>query len=194
MTPRAWTIAAVLAALLLLAPLAWNIDLARLDLTFLKLGSVAFGGGFTLIPMLEQEIVERWRWLTTRELLDGIALGQVTPGPIMITATFVGYRIGGVIGGAMATAAVFLPSFVVLLAVLPRYDRIRRSSVVQAMVHGVLAAFVALLGFMLFRFGQASLVDWKTALIAVTTALALWRKVDLTVIVVVAAGVSMIVL
>jgi chromate transporter len=194
MTARAWMIGLTLGAVLLLAPLGWNADLARLDLALMKLGSLAFGGGFTLIPLLQRELVERWGWLTTRELVDGIALGQVTPGPIMITATFAGYRIAGVAGAAMATVAVFLPSFLVLLAALPRYDRIKRSAVVQAMVHGVLAAFVALLVFILFRFGHAALMDWKTALIATATAAALWYKVDLFLIVAAAAGVSIVLL
>ena len=95
MTVRAWMIAAVLAVALLAGPRLWAPALAELNLTLMKLGALAFGGGFTLIPLIQHEVVEYHGWLTTREFIDGIALGQVTPGPIVITATFVGYRLRG---------------------------------------------------------------------------------------------------
>jgi chromate transporter len=192
MSRRAWLIAVVIGVAVTGGPLAFNPDLARLDLVLMKLGALAFGGGFTLIPLIQREVVEQWGWLTTREFIDAVALGQVTPGPIVITATFVGYRVGGLVGAAMSTVAVFLPSFLVLLAVLPRYDRIKRYPVVQSMIHGVLAAFVALLVFLLVQFGRTSLVDWKTAAIAAGAMIALWRNVDLLVIVGAAAAASML--
>ena len=102
-------------------------------------------------------------WLTTREFIDGIALGEVTPGPIIITATFVGYRIAGLAGAVASTVAVFLPSFLVLMAALPHYDRMKRLRAVRWMIQGVLAAFIALLLSVLVEFGRASLVDWKTS-------------------------------
>ena len=149
----------------------------------MKLGALAFGGGFTMIPLIQHEVVEHAGWLTTREFIDGIALGQVTPGPIVITATFVGYRIGGLLGAVTATMAVFLPSFLILMATLPRYDRIKALRPVRWMTHGVLAAFIALLAFVLLQFGQASLVDGKTWALALGAAAALWWEVDLLVIV-----------
>ncbi len=177
---------------LLWAPYAWNPALGHLDLVLAKLGGLAFGGGFTLIPLIQQEVVAHYAWLTTREFIDGIALGQVTPGPIMITATFLGYRIAGLPGAVMSTAAVFFPSFLILMAVLPRYDRIKRQPAVQWMIHGVLAAFIALLMFVLLEFARASLDDWKTVAIASAAAIALWRKVDLLLIVAAAVPVSVL--
>jgi chromate transporter len=193
LSARAWTIAVLVGAGLLWAPFAWDPALGYLDLVLMRLGALAFGGGFTLIPLVQREVVAQYAWLTTREFIDGIALGQVTPGPIMITATFLGYRIGGLPGAVTSTAVVFFPSFLVLMAVLPRFDRIKRQPVVQAMIHGVLAAFIALLVFVLLDFARASLDDWKTVAIACAATIALWRKVDLLLIVAAAVLVSVLV-
>ena len=193
MSTRAWAIAVVLGVAFLSAPLLWNPALARLNLALVKLSVLAFGGGFTMVPLIQHDVVERWGWLTTREFIDGIALGQVTPGPIVITATFVGYRVAGLVGAVTSTVAVFFPSFLILIGTLPHYDRIKRLQMVQWMIHGVLAAFVALLVFVLFQFGRTSLVDWKTVTVSVVAMIALWRKVDLLAIVGVTAIVSVFV-
>jgi chromate transporter len=191
-SPRAWAIAGVLGVGFLSAPLLWNPALARLNLALVKLSVLAFGGGFTMVPLIQHDVVERWGWLTTREFIDGIALGQVTPGPIVITATFVGYRVAGLVGAVTSTVAVFFPSFLILMGALPHYDRIKRLRAAQWMIHGVLAAFVALLVFVLFQFGRTSLVDWKTVTVAVVAVIALWRRVDLLTIVGATAIVSVV--
>jgi chromate transporter len=183
MSGWAWGGAAGLAILLAWAPHLWNPTLGQLNIALMKLGALAFGGGFTMVPLIQHEVVERAGWLTTRQFIDGIALGQVTPGPIVITATFVGYRVGGLLGAATSTAAVFLPSFLILMAALPRYDRIKASRLVRWMTHGVLAAFIALLTSVLLQFGQASLADGKTWALMLFAAAALWWKIDLPVIV-----------
>ncbi len=184
MKARGWILAAIIGMALVFGPYAWDPVLGQLNWLLVKLGALAFGGGFTLIPLIQEEVVSRLGWLTTREFIDGIALGQVTPGPIIITATFVGYKIAGLVGAALSTLAVFFPSFLVLVGTVPHYDRIRRLQPVQWMIKGVLAGFSALLVFVLWQFGRASLVDWKTWALAAAAFLALrWKKIDLLVIV-----------
>jgi chromate transporter len=112
----------------------------------------------------------------------------------MITATFVGYRIAGVVGAVASTLAVFFPSFLVLVGAVPHFDRIRQLQTIQWMIRGVLAGFIGLLGFVLLQFGQASLVDWKAWGLAVAAFLALRWKVDLLVIVGVTALLSILTL
>lgn len=137
MTPRAWIAAAAMAACLLLLPRAFDPRLADLNLIFTKVDLMAFGGGFTTIPLIQREVVDRYQWITTREFIDGIAMGQITPGPIVITATFVGYRLGGLLGALLGTIAVFFPSFIIVMTLAPHYDRIKRSRYVQIMVRGI---------------------------------------------------------
>jgi chromate transporter len=158
----------------------------------MKVDLLAFGGGFTTIPLIQREVVDRFGWVSTREFIDGIALGQVTPGPIVITATFVGYKVGGLLGALLGTVAVFFPSFLVVTTLAPHYDRIKRSRPVQTMVHGILAAFIGLLLFVGYRFGTVALVDWRTWLLMGGAWVALWRKVDLLLIVGIKAVLSML--
>ncbi|MGD0265828.1 MAG: chromate transporter [Candidatus Methylomirabilota bacterium] len=193
MRARGWAISALVGISLVFGPYFWDPVLAQLNLLLMKLGALAFGGGFTLIPLIQQEVVERLGWLSTREFIDGIALGQVTPGPIMITATFVGYRIAGVLGAIASTLAVFFPSFLVLVGAAPHFERIKRLQTVQWMIRGILAGFIGLLVFVLVQFGQASLVDWKTWALAAAAFIALRWKVDLLVIVGAAALISILV-
>jgi len=193
MSARGWVIAALLGIGLVWGLWFWTPVLGQLDLLLMKLGILAFGGGFTLIPLIQEEVVGRLGWLSTREFIDGIALGQVTPGPIMITATFVGYRIAGVLGAIASTLAVFFPSFLVLVGTAPHFERIKRLQTVQWMIRGILAGFIGLLVFVLVQFGQASLVDWKTWALAAAAFIALRWKVDLLVIVGAAALISILV-
>ncbi len=193
MSARGWGIAAILGMGLVFGPHFWDPVLGQLNLLLMKLGVLAFGGGFTLIPLIQQEVVTRLGWLTTREFIDGIALGQVTPGPIVITATFVGYKVAGVVGAVLSTLAVFFPSFLVLVGTAPHYDRIKQLRTVQQMIRGVLAGFIALLVFVLWQFGQASLVDWKTWALAAAAFIALRWKVDLLVIVAAAVVISIVI-
>ena len=193
MTPRGWVVAAGVALCVLLVPLAFAPVLTQLNLIFMKVDLMAFGGGFTTIPLIQREVVDRFGWVTTREFMDGIALGQVTPGPIVITATFVGYKVGGLLGALLGTIAVFFPSFVVLTTLVPYYDRIKRSRPIQVMVRGILAAFLGMLLLVAYHFAREALVDWKTWGVMAAAWLALWRKVDLLLIVGVGAVLSMLV-
>jgi len=153
---------------------------------------MAFGGGFTSVPLIQREVVDRFGWVSTREFIDGIALGQVTPGPIVITATFVGYKAGGLAGALLGTIAVFFPSFLIVTALVPHYDRIKRSRPIQMMVRGILAAFIGLLLFVAYRFAQEALVDWKTWGLMLAAWIALWRNADLLLVVAVGALLSLV--
>jgi chromate transporter len=183
MTARGWTVAAGVAACVLLVPLAFAPLLARLNLIFMKVDLMAFGGGWTSIPLIQREVVDRFGWLTTREFIDGIALGQGTPGPIVITATFVGYKAGGLVGALLGTIAVFFPSFLIVTTLAPHYDRIKRSPAIQVMVRGILASFLGMLLFVAYRFGHEALGDWRTWGLMAAAGIALWRKVDLLIVV-----------
>jgi len=192
MTLRGWAVAAAVAAAVLIVPLAFAPILAQLNLLFMKVDLMAFGGGWTSIPLIQREVVDRFGWVTTREFIDGIALGQVTPGPIVITATFVGYKAGGLVGALLGTIAVFFPSFLIVTALAPHYDRIKRSAAIQVMVRGILAAFIGMLLFVAYRFGQEALGDWRTWGLMAAAWIALWRKVDLLAIIGVGAVLSLL--
>jgi len=146
----------------------------------------AFGGGFASVPLMYHEVVEVHHWLGGSTLLDGIMLGQVTPGPIVITATFVGQQLHGLVGGIIATIAVFLPSFLMVVAVAPYFDRLRRSATFARLISGVLGSFVGLLLVVTVRLAQNVAWSWMHALLAVGAFVALRLKVD--VLWVVAAG------
>jgi len=138
--------------------------LARLCLAFLGIGSVAFGGGYTMIPLIQQ-VVDSLGLVSTRVFMDGIALGQVTPGPIMLTATFLGYAGWGVPGALLATLAVFLPSWAILVVAAPRFRTWSRQGPAQAMIRGVVASFVGMLLSLLIRFGNLALIDLPSVLL-----------------------------
>jgi chromate transporter len=192
MSRAGWLGTALLGAALLGG--AWWVDptLGRLNLAFMKLGPLAFGGGFAMVPLIQQEVVGRLGWLSTGEFVDGIALGQVTPGPVVITATFVGYKVRGWLGAVTATISVFYPSFLILVATMHHFDRIKRLQVVQAMIKGVLAAFVGLLAYTLWQFARAALVDWTTVGLAIGAFVALRLRVDTLAIVGVASILSLV--
>jgi chromate transporter len=153
--------------------------LPTLFVSLSKIGALAFGGGFTGIPLIQYEMVEKFHWLTTKEFLDGIALGQITPGPVLITSTFIGFKVAGLLGAAMATLGMFSSSFLILMLVIPYHDRLRGSARVRMMEQGVLGAFIGMLGLVLFNFGRTSLVDLPTLLMAAAALFALYKKVSL---------------
>ena len=169
-----------------------NAELFSLALTLSKTGALAFGGGFTIIPLIQYEVVDKYQWVNTKEFLDGIAMGQVTPGPIMITATFLGYKLSGFWGALMATLAIFSPAFFIVTLLIPHYDRVRRMTAVRRMEQGILASFIGMLALVLYNFGRAAFVDIPTALFAVAAFIALLRKVDLAYILAVGAIASIL--
>jgi chromate transporter len=153
--------------------------LTYLCLILSKIGALAFGGGFTTIPLIQYELVERLNWLTTKEFLDGILMGQVTPGPILITSTFIGYKVSGLLGALMATIGVFFPSFFILVLLVPYHDRLRSMKTVRMIEQGILGSFIGMLGIVLYNFGRVSFVDIPSVILAVVAFLALLKKVSL---------------
>jgi len=179
---KEYLVIVLLAALICVALiLSYFVDpkITSLSLNLSKIGALAFGGGFTAIPLIQYEMVDRFQWLSTKEFLDGIALGQVTPGPILITATFVGYKVAHLLGAFMATVGVFFPSFFILVLLIPYHDRLRGVERVRMMEQGVLGSFIGMLALVLFNFGRTSLVDIPRILIAAAAFFAIYKKISL---------------
>jgi chromate transporter len=183
--------------LLLLAPgvlaagalaAAEPVTLGRLFWVFAKIGSVVFGSGYVLLAFLQADLVKRLHWLTAQQLLDAVAVGQVTPGPVFTTATFIGYLVAGVPGAAVATLAIFLPGFLLVALSGPLLPRIRRSAVASAFLDGVTAASIGLIAWVLYLLAKAALVDALTIGIAIIAAALLSRYRANAVWLILAAG------
>jgi chromate transporter len=142
---------------------------------FLKVGSVLFGSGYVLLAFLRADLVERWHWLTEGQLLDAIAVGQVTPGPVFTTATFIGYVLGGYTGAVVATAGIFLPAFFFVAVSGPLVPRIRRSETAGAFLDGVNAASLSLMAVVTWQLGRAALSDWLTVSLLISSLVLLMR-------------------
>jgi chromate transporter len=146
---------------------------------FLKIGSVLFGSGYVLLAFLRADFVERLGWLTERQLLDAIAVGQVTPGPVFTTATFIGYVLAGIPGAALATVGIFLPAFLFVAVSGPLIPRLRRSRLAGAALDGVNAASLGLMAVVTWQLGRASLVSVSSWLVAgIAGALLATRRVN----------------
>nr|WP_281390538.1 chromate efflux transporter [Sphaerisporangium rubeum] len=150
-------------------------QLAQLFGTMLKIGSVLYGSGYVLLAFLRGDFVERLGWITDQQLIDAVSIGQVTPGPVFTTATFVGYLVAGPVGAFLATVAIFLPSFV-LVGLLTRITHRLRSSVwTAALLDGLNAAALALMAGVSYQLARTAVIDPLTAAIAVVTLVLLWR-------------------
>ncbi|MCB1056865.1 MAG: chromate efflux transporter, partial [Acidobacteria bacterium] len=146
--------------------------LVQLALFFLKVGSVLYGSGYVLLAFLEGGLVERWGWLTESQLLDAVAVGQLTPGPVLTTATFVGYLLAGIPGAVVATVAIFLPSFIFVAALNPWVPRLRRSPWTAAFLDAVNAAALGLMLAVTVDLARASIDGWFPALLAIAALVA----------------------
>ena len=142
---------------------------------FLKVGSVLFGSGYVLLAFLRSDLVERWHWLTESQLIDAIAVGQVTPGPVFTTATFIGYVLGGVQGASVATLGIFLPAFIFVAISGPLVPRMRQSRIVGAFLDGVIVASMGLMTVVTWQLARSAVVDWPTFLLAALSAVLLIR-------------------
>ena len=140
---------------------------AGMFLTFLKIGSVLYGSGYVLLAFVRADFVERLGWLTDNQLIDAVAVGQFTPGPVFTTATFIGYVAGGWGGAAAATLGIFLPAFCFVALSIPLLARLRRSAPFRALLDGVNVASLGLMAAVSWQLARASIVDWLTAALAV---------------------------
>ena len=155
--------------------------LTRLTLFFAKVGSVLFGSGYVLLAFLRADLVERWGWLTDQQLIDAITVGQVTPGPVFTTATFIGYLLGGWGGAALATAAIFAPGFVFVALSQPLIPKLRASRLLSGLLDGVVVASLGLMGSVAWALARTAVVDLPTAAItAAATGLLLWKRPNST--------------
>jgi chromate transporter len=149
--------------------------LGPLFLVFLKVGAVLFGSGYVLLAFLRTDLVERLHWLTEAQLLEAVAVGQVTPGPVFTTATFIGYILGGTPAALTATAGIFLPAFVYVAASGPLLPHLRRSPAAGAALDGVIVASLGLMATVTWQLGQSALVDPLTTCLAALSAFLLLR-------------------
>ena len=159
-----------------------SVTLTSLGLFFLKIGCVLFGSGYVLIAFLQGGLVEEYQWLTQQQLLDAVAIGQFTPGPVLTTATFIGYVLAGPLGALVATLGIFGPSFLFVLATNPLIPRLRQSAVAGAFLDAVNASAIGLMAAVTVELARHTLIDWETkqvdwaaGLIALASAVVLFR-------------------
>jgi chromate transporter len=157
---------------------ALPLSLGGIFLAFLKIGSVLFGSGYVLLAFLRADLVERWHWLSEAQLLDAVAVGQLTPGPVLTTATFIGFVLRGPLGAAAATIAIFLPAFVFVALAGPLVPRLRASRAAGAFLDGVNAASVALMGVVTVELGRAAFAGWRSFAFAGLASLGLVLKIN----------------
>ncbi len=149
--------------------------LLMISTIFLRLGAITFGGGFVMIPLLEAEVVNTHQWLTHQEFADAMALGQITPGPVLIAATFIGYRVAGTLGALVSTVSIFLPSFLMTIAAGSSLTRFHTNPIVQSFLKGVTPAVVGLLVAAGWSLGRAGIHTWIGLSIAIIAGLVLIR-------------------
>jgi chromate transporter len=168
------------------------MELLRLVGVCLKVGALVFGGGLVMVPLLEPDVVQQHQWVTHDEFMDAVALGQVTPGPLLVTATFIGYKVGSdwgplmaLAGAVAATVAMFLPSFAMTIACSRQLKRLQRSPRLQAALKGVQAGVVGLIAAAAaVLVDQGALLDWRGGVLALVALIALVRfKADASVVV-----------
>ena len=173
--PAAGDAAPALAPLLLSAAAAAPLTPLGIFLVFVKIGATVFGSGYVLLAFLRADLVDRLHWMTEAQLLDAVAVGQITPGPVFTTATFIGYLLGGVPGAGLATVGIFLPGFVLVAVSRPLLARVRRSPPAGAFLDGVNVGSLALMAWVTWQLGKAAIVDGTTAALALASAVLLLR-------------------
>ncbi len=152
-----------------------KLSLAALFVTFFKIGAVLYGSGYVLLAFLWTDFVQNYQVLTSQQLLDAVAIGQVTPGPVFTTATFIGYVIAGIPGAIVATIAIFLPSFVFVPVISVFLSKIKNSAIASDFLAGVIVASLALMASVTWTLAMSSVIDWLTALLAMLSCIAIFK-------------------
>jgi chromate transporter len=193
------TLALVILALFVVGLGVWVLgllhpDLGKMAQIFLKIGMVSFGGGYVMIPILQWDVVNAWHWLTLKQFMDGILLGFITPGPIIILSTFVGYKVYGLLGAGVATIAIFLPPILLIIFLTPYYQRVKETRWMRPAIQGILAALVGMLALVTLQMGWTALSGLPDVLLTAATAVALIVfEVNLLWIVPVVIGLSLVI-
>ncbi|MBL8045599.1 MAG: chromate efflux transporter, partial [Anaerolineales bacterium] len=170
-----------------------SFNLLTLFWIFLKIGSVLYGSGYVLLAFLRADFVQQLGWLTDKQLLDAVAVGQITPGPVFTTATFIGYVLGGVPGALLATVGIFLPAFVFVAVSVPLRERLRQSAWAGAFLDGVNVASLSLMAAVTVQLGQSALRDPLTWALCLFSLVALMRyKVNATWLVLAGAAIGLL--
>lgn len=167
-------------------------DLFQLAFSMIKIDMFAFGGGYVSLPLMLHEVVEHHGWMTRSTFMDGIALGQITPGPIVMTSAFVGYAIAKISGAAVATLAVFTPSFIIINLAAPFYERLRNSSLMLKILRGSLISLVGLMAYITGTFFNSMPFNIMTVLILVISFIAIYKGVDILKVVLLSTAFSFI--
>jgi chromate transporter len=160
---------------LILAPVASASTLGKLLLFFLKAGSLTFGSGLVIVPFLQQGVVQQYGWMDERQFLIAVAVGMISPGPVVITATFVGYLVAGFWGSLVSTIGIFLPSFIFILVAAPLLARHGSNPNVQGFVRGAYAAAIGTILGACILLGRIAIGDWLTAVIGLASLAVLFR-------------------
>jgi len=192
-TPKVLPALVVPAAAAPVAPVATASTLGKLLLFFLKAGSLTFGSGLVIVPFLEQGLVQQYGWLDERQFLIAVAVGMISPGPVVITATFVGYLVAGFWGSLVSTIGIFLPSFLLVLIVAPILARHRENTNVQGFVKGAYGAAIGTILGACILLGKIAIGDWLTIAIGALSLIVLFRwKVSNPALIAVTAVVGLI--
>jgi len=149
--------------------------LLKLTWVFLKIGTFSFGGGIVIIPMIENEVVNNYGWLTKTEFIDAVTLGQITPGPVIVSGTFIGYKTCGILGAIVATVSVILPSFIMICLATEAIKKFRENKILANFFRGARVAVIGMIFDAGVSIGRSSLVDIKTILIAGISIICLFR-------------------
>lgn len=172
-----WGSSSVIAPLAPATASAYPVGLTEIGTFFFKVGALTFGGGLTMLALIQEQVVDQFHWLTHQEFIDGLALGQFTPGPVLMVAAYVGYKVAGFGGAAIAATAIFLPSFIITLSILPVFERVRTLVWTRAAMRGVGPAVIGVMAVFLVRMAPHALPDPLAVAMLIGTLIALlaWR-------------------